>query len=263
MTCDGIHRHHGATKERLGIEQRVVGCHRRFIVTIVTEKLHLHGSAEVAHDFVLVHALFLEHTVSLAALDGIVDERLLPRRTELCAVVGIGVLGTTALAQECGLERLAHVLLDCLLGISLHTLVNGGVDFEAVAVDVIVRPIRLGVLLAPAVERVDFPCGGVVDIGLAVPRGVVVGVGFLGGHHASQLFTEVRCQTIVVVHLVITEHKGCLLDRVAVGLADVSFLSHLVKHHVSALACALGMAQGVKIAWVLAHAHQCSRLLQV
>ena len=263
ISGDRIHRHHGASQERLGVEQRVARGHGGFVVAVVTEQAHRGGRVEIAHNLLLALALLLEHTIAVGALDGIVDQRLLGRCREFGPVVGVGVLGATTLAQERWLERLAHVLAHGLLGIGLHALVDGGVDFQSVAVDVVVRAIGLGVLVAPAVEWVAHPGGRVVHVGLAVPLGVVLLLGLLGHHHAAQLLAEVGRQAVVVVHAVIAEHQGELLGGLGVGLAQETGLDHLVKHHIASLAGALAVAQRIVVRRVFAHAHQRGRFLQV
>ena len=77
---------------------------------------------------------------------------------EFGAVGGVGsAFCATLLAEECWLEAGAEVFGDGFLGILLHAAVDGGVDLQAVVVDVVFRPVGFGVFLYPTEEGVGLP----------------------------------------------------------------------------------------------------------
>ena len=79
------------------------------------------------------------------------------------------ILLTFLFFEELWLKVVAKLFDHCILGITLHARVDGCVDAQAIGSQVIVRSIGLGVLVAPAVERVGLPCQAVFIELLSLP----------------------------------------------------------------------------------------------
>ena len=111
------------------------------------------------------------------------------------------------LAEEARLQIL-HVLADRLLGILLHTRVEGGIDTQSVLIEVVMRAVGFGVLLAEAVQRVIVPLIAVDLVLQLVPLGVVALLGLLGSKCESQELAEIRSQTLLVIDRVVLDLHG-------------------------------------------------------
>ena len=143
----------------------------------------------------------------------------------------------------------------------LHARIDGGVDAQAIAVDIIVRAVGFLVLVAPAIEGVVVPVIFVGIIGIHIR--VVAAHGLLGHHDAAQFLTEVwRNAVLVVIHGMAVEQQFALLRLVAALGCEHAFFVHLVEHHIAACTHAVGIAERVVVRRVLAHAHKCGGLFK-
>ena len=67
--------------------------------------------------------------------------------------------GTAALlfGKEFGLQVVADVFGYGIFGILLHTRIDGGIDFQAVRINIVFASVSLSVFFAPTVQRVRCP----------------------------------------------------------------------------------------------------------
>ena len=163
------------------------------------------------------------------------------------------------LAVECFLEIASHVLGHSLLGVLLHLVVDGGIDAQAVPVEVVGGAVALLVLVQPAVDRVVVPAERIVR---EVLRELVVrALGTRGLHVAAEHVAEIgRVAGVVVLHLEI-QGNGNLTEGIALRLGQVAALLHLPDHEVAALQGAVGVEDGVVARGLVDHAHQQGGLL--
>jgi hypothetical protein len=79
---------------------------------------------------------------------------------------------------------------------------------ETVGIEVVVATIFLGVLVAPSIEWVVGPIERVFVELLHLPSAIVLTLGFLGGHHTTQILTEIGSRAQLMVYTTVVEHKG-------------------------------------------------------
>ena len=213
------------------IHDRVPRGHHRVDGTVPREHRHLHRDVEHLPDGVGVHALVLQVAVTVAAFHGSLQEGV---DLVLVAQRERGVLAALPVLVEAGLQAAAHELLHRLLGITLHAGVDGGIDLQAVAVDVI----RLAV-------------------------GTIMGVGPFG-EFLAELLAEIGGLTAVVVHHPEMRHvDGDLRHGVVDGLGDIVVLHHALQHQVAALHGAFGVAHRAESGRGVHHAGHQGTLLEV
>ena len=147
------------------------------------------------------------------------------------------------------------------LGIALHARVDGGVNFQAIGVDVIFLAIGLSVLLTPSIKRIGFPSNRVVDVGLIVPRGIVAQHRLLSRHYSAQLLAEIWGNAVLVVDAVEIERQRLCLEFGSLGFGDKVGFEHLLEHHVAAILTTLGVAHRIEVRRVFEHTHQRCSLL--
>ena len=258
-----VHRHHATAQERLHVEHGIERRHEQFfLATVVIKHAQIHLLVEGRHNFLVAHALCLHGAVALSFAHRALDEVFLGPRAQFSGVAGVRVLVATAalVAEESSLLG-NHVVAHGFLGMFLHSRVDGRVDAQSVAVDIVVRAVGFLVLMAPTVERVVVPIILVGIIGVDV--GVVAAHRFLGHHNAPQFLAEVRCDAVLmVIDGMSVEQQLALLGLVASLSCEHSLLIHLVEHHIAACAHTVRIAEGVVIRRILAHTHQRSRLLE-
>ena len=148
------------------------------------------------------------------------------------------------------------MLIDGFLGIFLHARVDGGIDAQAVGIDVIALAVAFLVFVAPAEEGVVHPCHRVDFILAVVPRGIVLHLGLHGHHVLPDELAEIHGHAVLVGAAVEVEHQGLHAGRVVVGPRDVAGVVHLPQHHVSALLATLFVAHGIIVRGVLTHAYE-------
>ena len=148
------------------------------------------------------------------------------------------------------------------LGILLHAAVDGGEYLQAIGVDAVVFAVLLLVLVAPAVERVALPIGGIDAILSLVPRRVVLLVGLRGHQVLAHELAEIGGDALLVVALMELQLHLAVLHAVVFRLSQVARLHHLRHHHVAALLATVGESARVEVRGVLAEAYQRGALLQ-
>ena len=155
MTVLGAHAHKSATQERLIVSDRVERSHRGIHLTVICEYAHRHWSAERARNLLVARSLLLEHTIALALIDGASENALHLLRRET-AREGRSLLASQFLIER-RLQEVDDMLADGILGILLHTGVDGGIYLKSVGINIIWRTVLLGVLIAPSIQRVGLP----------------------------------------------------------------------------------------------------------
>ena len=165
-----------------------------------------------------------------------------------------------ALFEETFLQ-VVQVFCHRLFCIALHTRIDGGVYFQTVLVDIVVRTVGLGILLAEAIQRVVVPLIAVDGILLFVPLRVVALFRFFGGQHATQILSEIGSQALLVVHRRIMQFYRQCLQRIALGTSDILIFAHLAQYGVASVEGTLMAANRVVERRVLTHTDQHGRLL--
>ena len=250
VTVLRTHAHESAPEERLVVAYRVERRHDGVYLAMIGEYVHFRLGSERLHDFLLAVAGSLHDAVALALAHGAHQYLvyLLYRQTarEGCRPASPLFLG------KCRLQELCHMLLDSLLGISLHPGIYGGVDLQTVSIEVVRLTVFFSVLVTPSVQRVKLPVQRVDVVFHHVPRLVVGPVRLLGHHVSAQEVAEINGYTVLVVsHMELqVQRLGSIL--VEVGLGDISRLDHLVQHYIAALGATLRVANGIEIRRVLA-----------
>ena len=216
-----LHRHEATVHEAYHIAD---GVHRRhlllYLATVVVEQLHRVGQVQVVVDGVLVARKLLgEQFVVGLALGDVLDEM-----GDLHVMLILPGIGRAPVVVEV-LLHLHHLLAGSLLGVFLHTGVDGGVDLQAVGIEVV------AVVLAPFPQVV--------------------------GHRLA----EVGSLTVVGVLHAVVEVDLEFLQRVADFLGQVAVLRHQVEYDVAALQRVLRIDQRIIIGGGLQHTHQHSGFL--
>ena len=136
--------------------------------------------------------------------------------------------------EEQRLQIVAHVLLDCLLGVLLHTGINGGVYLETVTIEVIVGAVFLGIVGTPVFE------------------------------HQSQILSEIGgFAGIVCLRLEVGHINGQCLDGVELRFVQITIFLHLAEDHVAAVHGGLIVASRTVFGGRFEHADQEGSLLGV
>ena len=144
-------------------------------------------------------------------------------------------------------------------GIFLHPRVDGGVDAQAVAVEVILRAVGLAVLVEPSVEGILPPGEG---IGAIIFHLRVTGtLGFRRVHKFAEHIAKIGSVTGVMVLLPVGHHDGDLRDRVEFGFREIVRPPHLLEHVVAAGQRLLRVQRGIVARRLVDHTHEASPLL--
>ena len=202
-----VHAHESGAQELLVVAYGVDGRHHRVHVAVVGEHRHVGRRVEGVVYLLLRRAVLLHGDVSLALRHRPCHDGVDLFGCEVSAERRVGALLGVFLVEG-RLQEPCHVAVDRLLGISLHARVDGGVYAQAVGVDVPEGAVLLGVLLAPAAERVCGEGYGVDDILPLVPRGIVFRVGAIHHHVLSQEFAEINRRAVLVVGAVEAQLHG-------------------------------------------------------
>ena len=151
----GIHAHEARTQETLVVAYGVERTHQGVDVAMIGKDGHLHLLSEGVVYLLGRIACRLHGAVALALGDGSVQDGayLIGRQLVGEGSTGLGLV----LTVEGGLQIACHMLVDCLLGIFLHTAVYRGEHSQAVGIDVIGCAVLLEVLVAPAIEGISVP----------------------------------------------------------------------------------------------------------
>ena len=199
-----------------------------------------------------MHASLLLQAVAVAPLARLRHETV---HRLLVYVVGERLVALVfELFFEGSLQVPSEMLGHGLFGKHLHLVIDGCIDAQAVLVEVVGAAVGLVVLVQPSVNGVGGPAervGGVFFLEL-----IVGAAGLLGVHVAPEHVAEVRGVTGVVVHHMIVENDGKLLQRVPLLLVDESGLGHASYDEVAAVQRVVGIEDRVEARRLVHHAHK-------
>ena len=223
-----IHCNQRRTHNALVVEYRVARRHQRVALTLEGEDAHLALLVERGEYLLLAHTQLLVLAVSVRVLHCTLDDCL----NLLLLQVLEQDTRVTHLRIHTWLDNGLHLLLHGLLGVALHSGVDGGVDTQTITVDIIGRAIGLSVLVTPAVKRILI----VLLHGLlVVPVGEeLAACRTLRIHHVTQHLTEVCSLTLVVRDRLILQCDGQGRERVAHAARKCSSNTHTAQNQVSA-----------------------------
>ena len=233
--------------------------HDGIFFSFIREDLHLMLGIESLHDFAFRISGFLHGAVTVALMDGTVQNFLYLFFRQL---IGIrSSLTSFLLLEETWLQVLGDVFVYSFFGITLHTRIDGRIDFQSVSIYIVVRAVLFRILVAPAVQRICFPGNGIFVILLSLPSPVIALVRLLGCHDATQVFTEVSGQTVFVVYRLELQGQRQCFQRITFGLCQIIGFPHLVEHDVSSSTAALIETARVIERRILTHTYQGSGFL--
>ena len=253
--------HEGRPEEGLVVPDGVVRGHERIDIArlLPGEQAHGHLLREALRNLRVGVARGLHHPVAVAPaaglvhgdvhhlLVGVVRERRVPAGADLL--------------PEGLLEVLAQVLDDRLLGVALHLVVDGGIDAEAVPVQVIRRTVALEVLVQPAIQGVVGPGKGVhAEV---LHGGVGLAPGTLGGHGPTEHVPEIRTHAGGTVHAAGMQFDGQLPEGVALRLGQIILVPHASENQIAAFQGLVRIDGGVIARGLVHHAHQDGALLHL
>ena len=258
MTVTRIHRHEAGTQEELIITYGIHRSHYSIFLTAPTEYRHLFGRIERFPDFRFGSSGSLHDAVAVGQSHGTVQNfvYLFLRQTESIR----RFLRTFLLFEEVALQFF-QMLGHGILCIFLHAGVYCSIDFQPVRIKIIFASVLLCILFAPAEQRVCFPVERILVILLHLPAAIVRFIGLLGIQHTTQVFTEIRCKTFVMVYAMIGQLQWQCLQRIPFLNGDISGLAHLVEHHIAASARTFVITYRIIKGRILAHTHQCGGFL--
>ena len=261
-----IHSHHTASQEGFHIHNGVARRHHAqdFAVgRVVVKHPHFHFFVERLHDFLVALSFRLHAMIAFRRPNGEVDYPLFGGFRHFRRITGIGVgVSTATFVIKESLLRINHVLRDGFFRHTLHARIDGGVDFQAIAIDIIVGAIFLFILFAPAIHRVVVPVVFISVVGIDI--GIFFRVGFISHKNAAQFFTEIGSNTIFVgFHFVLIEDERSGFQCRAGFRGKHSRLIHLVEHHIAALLHTLRKAERIVVRRIFTHSHQGGGFLHI
>ena len=250
----GVNGYEAGAQEALVIAYGVARRHQRVHFAARRVHRHRHAAVERLFYFRLRSPVGFHLAITVALLHGLGEAlvHVFHRKGRYIGRIGRAALFSVKLC----LHHLPHLLLHGLLGVLLHTRVDGRIYFKPVGVNVVVRAVALHVLLAPAVERVVLPHERIHVVLRSLPSAVIVGVGAFRHHDAAQVFAQIGGKAFLVVDAVEVEPERFLAETFHFFLREVSRLAHLLQHHVAPLAATLRLAHRIKVRGVFTHAHQ-------
>ena len=143
---------------------------------------------------------------------------------------------------------------DGFLGIALHLVIDGGIDAEAVLVQVVLGAVALGILVEPAVEGVVGPEKGV---GLVILHdGIGRFPGLFRAHDAAEHIPEIGAHAGGAVSLAGVQGDGNGLERITFRAGEVIHGFHALQHHIAAAEGMFGVQGLIVAGWLVHHAHQ-------
>ena len=155
------------------------------------------------------------------------------------------------------------MLTDGILGIFLHTGIDGRIYFQTIRIQIIKFAIGFFVLVTPTICRICFPSNRIFPELLHLPSPVVFTFGFLRRQKQAQIFAEIRSQSFLVVHTAKMEREWQSFQRITFRLRYIAGFLHLLQNRIAPSACPLVMASGIKIRGVLTHSDKCRRFLDL
>ena len=256
-----LHNHEACSQEALVVPDAVRGSHQGILFAAGCIYGHLNrlveGVLNLGFRITVSLHLNITGTLTLGTLKAV--GRLVSSQRTGIGGIPIG----SQLPLEYGLQLIHHMLYHSLLGILLHTRVDGCVHFKSVGIDVIAGSVALCMLVAPSVCGIGFPGQRVLIELLVLPAGIVASLGFPGRQHLPQIVTQVGRRAFLMVIAVEIQAQGLQLQLLHLGSGNIAGLLHLSEHYITALHTALGVPDGIEIAGILAHTYQCGALSNI
>ena len=254
MSGTRFNGHEGRPEEGLVVADGVVRCHEGISISrlVPGEDPHLYRFREAFFNFGIGMAGGLHHACTVAPAAGLLKGGF----NHLLVRIGRegSVLAVFEFPEEGLLQVLAQMFGDGFLGIALHLIIDGGVDAQAVPVQVVLRAVALGVLVQPAVQRVVGPQEGIYPV--VFRCGVGRTLGLAGRHGAAQHIPEIGADAGGAVSGAGVQVNGQLLQGVAFGLGKVFHFLHAAENEVAALEGVLRIDGGVIARGLVYHTHQ-------
>ena len=114
-----------------------------------------------------------------------------------------------------------------LLGIFLHAAVDGGIDFQSVGIHIVMLSFAVGILVAPAIQRVGLPSQRVFIEILPLPTGIITALWLLGHKYAAKHLTQIGCTSLLVIYAMEFQRERLLTELLCLGLRQVPGFLHL------------------------------------
>ena len=189
----------------LVIPDRVHRCHNSIFLSLVWEYRHLILRIKRLTDFSFRISGFFHNTITVGLLHGSGHDSIYLFLSQIPSERSCFLL--RLFFEETRLQIFSYVLTHSFFGIALHTWVECGVNLQSVCIYIIVRTIFLLILGTPTKQRIIFPRQRIFIIFLHLPAAIFTLLRLLGCHYPTQIFTEVSCQTFLVVHTTILQHQ--------------------------------------------------------
>ena len=128
------------TQELLIVDDGIARTHpdlhllRRVVGTAILEHTHIDRRVECLHDFLVAQSVCFHHTIAFTPAHIPVDDLVHLLDAHLLVRTCLRVFDFVV---ECRLQILRHMLEECLFRHLLHAGVDGGVDLQAVRIDII------------------------------------------------------------------------------------------------------------------------------
>ena len=225
MASVRLDRNQASLQEPLVVAYRIHRRHDRVDGAIPGENGHRHRTVKLSLDGVQWHTLILQDTITVGAL-----HRSLKDMVDFVSrdVGEWRILLAFPMLVEHRLQFLTHKLFDGFLGIMLHPRINGGVDAQTIAIDVVRLTVGTGGVFGPFVQL------------------------------ASQELTEIGGLACVVVLDAEMRHiDGNQRDGITFSLGDKAIFGHLFQHEVTAAQRTLRVAHRAETGGCIDHtSHQ-------
>ena len=252
-----IDRHEPGTQKRFIIANRIEGRHHSVHIAVVSVDRHRCEGAERIVNFLFARAGGFHGLVAFALAHGTIEDALdLFRRETGVEREILAILP----AIELGLELQSDVIEHSFLSILLHTRIDGGVNLQAVGINIVVGAISFLVLFAPTVKGVVDPSEGVSIVLSVLPFAVIGALGFICHEHLAEILTKVGGFSLFVIDGVEVQFQGTCTQGTAILGRQEAGLDHLRQNHVATLTASLSIAHRIEQRGILTHPDQCCGL---
>ena len=162
----------------------------------------------------------------------------------------------TTFCLKLWLQVFAHLRVNSLLCILLHTRVDGCIYLQAISVNVIRTTITFIILFAPTIQGVCFPHERILIVLLTLPIFIIRWVGFLGHHDTSQIFADVCTKPLFMVNTMEVQFQRFLTQGCILCFREFASLYHLLQHYITAFATTIRFTNRIEVRRVFTHADQ-------
>ena len=155
------------------------------------------------------------------------------------------------------------MLGNSLLSIFLHTAVDGGIDLQAIGVNVVGSSVSIVVLVAPTIDWVAFPSNRVFIELLVLPGSIVAANRFLSHQDLTQVVAKISGMPFLVAYAMEVQPKRTLSEFFPLLFCEESCLLHLHQNRIATVYATFWTTNRIEIAGVLAHAYKQGTLASV